>query len=764
MTRAMIRSIRPSLGGSNGRITTRLLFGLRTIPVRRTRGDRRAAAGAAGRAGAARDAAIAVRPAERGRGPRRRWPRARSLTSVRSLPWSLAPDLGVRRIIGRGIGRDQSGGRFRAPRPAAIHVILRLSEGGRRALHQLHLAQRQQEGEGRLGPLVEVDAVLLEAVAAAAGLGVVEVQPQVVAAQEPLEGEPGLLEPGGVVGGVVGLEAGRDRGMGLDRLLIELGPLAAAAVEAVAADRPEAARRRLLLVDQPSQGLEPDLRRPRAPARSAGGDQGVRQPGVVVGQDVLEPGPVVVRGPVEQLDQPVAQRVAHLAGRPRPAEPVEVQADAQQRRGPPSGRDHLGGRRQRLVEELRGPELQVPPPRTAHARPQRPERPAIAVVGPDLLQPGAVEAHEVAEPPLRPVEGVIQERGVGRRQPVDLPRALAELLQEHGQQERPGVVVGAVPLGEMGDRRAGVLEQPGRVGHPHQVVEPPAGQVHRLLGQRAHGLRLVGDVQPAPPRPGERLHVEVGDVAPDHLPAQHVGLLAHRVPPRLVAQQVDDLARQRRRVAEGDQHPAAVGQQLLGVPVRRREHRLAAAERVRQGPRDDLRRVQVGRDVDVRHADELDQLVDLQEAVVEAHVGLDAQVLGQPLQADPVPLPLLAEQVRVRRPHHDVDEVGELPEDRRHRPEHHLDPLVGREQAEGQRRRTSPRRRTGPCRSWGRRTACRGCRGRSGRSCPPGRRRRRGGTSGPARTSPPAGPTARRPGRAPGAARRSARGARCAAS
>src|SRR3954447_22107312 len=47
---------------------------------------------------------------------------------------------------------------------------LRLAEGGRRALDQLHLAERQQEGQGGLGPLVEVDAVLLEAVTAAAGL------------------------------------------------------------------------------------------------------------------------------------------------------------------------------------------------------------------------------------------------------------------------------------------------------------------------------------------------------------------------------------------------------------------------------------------------------------------------------------------------------------------------------------------------------------------------------------------------------------------
>ncbi|MHB1557446.1 MAG: hypothetical protein ACYC61_08200 [Isosphaeraceae bacterium] len=41
MTRAMILSMRTSLVGSNGRMTTRLLLGLSTIPVRRTFGGRR---------------------------------------------------------------------------------------------------------------------------------------------------------------------------------------------------------------------------------------------------------------------------------------------------------------------------------------------------------------------------------------------------------------------------------------------------------------------------------------------------------------------------------------------------------------------------------------------------------------------------------------------------------------------------------------------------------------------------------------------------
>ena len=66
---------------------------------------------------------------------------------------------------------------------------LRLAECRQGAFQQVHLGQGEEEGERRFGPLVLVDAVLLEAVAAAAGAWVVELQAQVVAAEEPLEGE-----------------------------------------------------------------------------------------------------------------------------------------------------------------------------------------------------------------------------------------------------------------------------------------------------------------------------------------------------------------------------------------------------------------------------------------------------------------------------------------------------------------------------------------------------------------------------------------------
>src|SRR5205814_4025942 len=57
----------------------------------------------------------------------------------------------------------------------------------------------------------------------------------------------------------------------------------------VVADRPEVFLRGRLDRDQPAQGVKPDLDGPGVPARAAGGDQGLRQAGDVVAEDLLEP-------------------------------------------------------------------------------------------------------------------------------------------------------------------------------------------------------------------------------------------------------------------------------------------------------------------------------------------------------------------------------------------------------------------------------------------------------------------------------------------
>jgi len=59
-------------------------------------------------------------------------------------------------------------------------------------------------------------------VAAAAGARVVQLRAEIVAAEEPVKGPSGLVEPERVLRGVIGLDGRRDHRLGFDRLVIDL--------------------------------------------------------------------------------------------------------------------------------------------------------------------------------------------------------------------------------------------------------------------------------------------------------------------------------------------------------------------------------------------------------------------------------------------------------------------------------------------------------------------------------------------------------------
>lgn len=76
----------------------------------------------------------------------------------------------------------------------------------------------------------------MQTIAAAACRGVVYREVQVVAPQKPLEGAAGFRVPAFLSGQTVCLQAGRDHGLRLHRLLVKAGPFAALLVKTVGAD------------------------------------------------------------------------------------------------------------------------------------------------------------------------------------------------------------------------------------------------------------------------------------------------------------------------------------------------------------------------------------------------------------------------------------------------------------------------------------------------------------------------------------------------
>src|SRR3954452_9700813 len=156
-TRAIIFSIRFSFGISKGRMTTRLCDGLRVIPVRLT-------------------------------------------SMLRNFPASL-------RVI--------------TAHPGSRETLPRLAKCRQGAFQEVHLGEREQEGERGFRSLVAVEPVFLKTIATAAAARVVQLLAQVVAAEEPLERRPSFVHPARVLGRPIGLEAGGNGVARLDRLLIE---------------------------------------------------------------------------------------------------------------------------------------------------------------------------------------------------------------------------------------------------------------------------------------------------------------------------------------------------------------------------------------------------------------------------------------------------------------------------------------------------------------------------------------------------------------
>ena len=139
--------------------------------------------------------------------------------------------------------------------------------------------------------MVQVDTIGLQTVVAAASAQVAQERPEVVLAQEPLEGQHGRLDPLLVTGDRVRRDAGVDHGVCFQRLLIETGPVAVAHVPAVAAHGHEAAVLGLQ-VHKPIQRPQTDLQHVVTLHGVTGEQERVRDLAVVVGDDVLGPGPV----------------------------------------------------------------------------------------------------------------------------------------------------------------------------------------------------------------------------------------------------------------------------------------------------------------------------------------------------------------------------------------------------------------------------------------------------------------------------------------
>ena len=150
-------------------------------------------------------------------------------------------------------------------------------------------------------PLVSIDAIHVQSVAAAAALGRIEFQPEIVPADEPVERALRLFIPPDIRRGAISFQTGRNHGLRLDGLLIEIGARAATAVEAIAADRPEVAFLGDLQFVQPAQGLQASLEDSLVVRWRAAQNQSMGELGVVIGEFVFKPAPIGLARSFEEV-------------------------------------------------------------------------------------------------------------------------------------------------------------------------------------------------------------------------------------------------------------------------------------------------------------------------------------------------------------------------------------------------------------------------------------------------------------------------------
>src|ERR1039458_6892245 len=138
-----------------------------------------------------------------------------------------------------------------------------------------------------------------------------------------------------------------------------------------------------------------------------------------------------------------------------------------------------------LRKELFGLRPRTPLRRAPHRGPQRPNRPAMRIFGPLLVEPTAVNTKEVVETCSFWIEGIVQKRGIGCSERPDARGGLFQLAEQDRQNERAGIVVRAVALRMVRRSEARVLENARRIGHMVQMIQIQLRRFMRPMAEPA---------------------------------------------------------------------------------------------------------------------------------------------------------------------------------------------------------------------------------------------------------------------------------------
>src|SRR6202023_479044 len=151
-----------------------------------------------------------------------------------------------------------------------------------------------------------------------------------------------------------------------------------------------------------------------------------------------------------------------------------------------------------------------------------------------------------------------------------------------------------------------------------------------------------------------------------------------------VVEQGYDRLRDSPRIAEGNDDPALFVEQLLRVPIWRRNHRFAQTKSVRKCARSILRLIQIGRDVNVCRADELVEFLVRHETIIKYDVPFQVAGFRQALKTQAIALAVARDKVWMRGAQNYIDHLRMPFMNTRYCLNHVFDAFALTNQAEGQ--------------------------------------------------------------------------------
>src|SRR6476646_2529731 len=130
---------------------------------------------------------------------------------------------------------------------------------------------------------------------------------------------------------------------------------------------------------------------------------------------------------------------------------------------------------------------------SAERRSRSPKCPGMAVLRTFAFQPMSLMTHEISKATTFLIKSMPQKREVDAGQTLEL--LLSDLtrrfLQEQGEDEVTGIVVGAVSLREIRHIKDRVLKNAGGIGHPKQVIEFERWQLIGPIVERSNRESLA---------------------------------------------------------------------------------------------------------------------------------------------------------------------------------------------------------------------------------------------------------------------------------